>query len=113
MRATLMMVLGLALLLTTVGSAMAAGNGKGGGTRDRKRDGSCRSQMTVPHQQAPQLLARYGSGNGKGKGDRKRDGSCQAQASTSPEGKQLLARYGSGNGKGKGDRKRDGSCTSA
>lgn len=76
MRTTVMIVLGIALVAMPLG-AFAAGNGKGGGTRDRKRDGTCQGQFVTP-QQGPQLLARYGNGNGKGngKGDRKRDGSC-------------------------------------
>jgi len=109
MRTSLVMMLGIAVLAMMMTSALAADRGKGGGTRDRKRDGSCQSQVTTP-QHTPQLLARYGSGNGngKGKGDRKRDGSCQANTRQSSE--QVIARYGRGNGKGNGDRKRDGSC---
>lgn len=59
------------------------GGGKGGGTQDRKRNGSCTS-YNLQDQGAPStgiVLAGNGKGQGGGKGggtqDRKRDGSCQ------------------------------------
>ena len=58
-------------------NGQAKRNGQGNGIRDRKRDGSCVSSVSLS---GGMQLARRGNGQGSGQGngsrDRKRDGSC-------------------------------------
>jgi uncharacterized membrane protein len=81
-------------LVFGVGSAVAADK-----KRDRKRDGSCQSQV-ITEKSTMDLAADQKRDR---KRDRKRDGSCQSQVITEKSTMDLAADQ-------KRDRKRDGSC---